>query len=80
MHIEIWTMSDCPRCEAAKEALRNAGLDYEERSLDALRKGKILDVDAMAEAVMQGGLAPMIRVDDRFLSDAEFEAMLSGTD
>jgi glutaredoxin len=80
MHIEIWTMPDCPRCEAAKNALRSAGLGYEERSLEALRKGEILDVDAMTEAVMQGGLAPMIRVDDRFLSDAEFEAMLPGTD
>jgi glutaredoxin len=80
MHIEIWTLADCPRCEAAKNALRSAGLGYEERSLEALRKGEILDVDAMTEVVMRDGLAPMIRIDGRFLSDAEFEAMLLGLD
>lgn len=76
--IEIWTLADCPRCEEAKAALRKAGFNFIERSMEALRKGAILDIDAMAELAMRDGAAPLFRVDDRFISDTEFAAMMAG--
>ena len=78
--IEIWTTSGCQRSEEAKTALQKAGFSFVERSLKALRCGDILDVDALVEFAMRDGNAPLIRVDGKFISDVEFEAMLLGTE
>ncbi len=78
--IEIWTTSNCQRCEEAKTALQEAGFTFLERSLEALRCGDILDVDALVEFAMRDGNVPLIRVDGKFISDVEFEAMLLRTD
>lgn len=75
---EVWTLPDCPDCERVKVELRAAGIPFAERSLLKLRKGEILDVDAMTEVVMRDGKAPMVRVDGRFLSDNELTAFLKG--
>ena len=75
---EVWTLPDCPDCERVKTELRAEGIPFAERSLLKLRKGEILDVDAMTEVVMRDGKAPMVRVDGRFLSDNELTAFLKG--
>ena len=75
---EVWTLPDCPDCEEVKAELRAVGIPFAERSLIKLRKGEILDVDAMTEVVMRDGKAPMVRVDGRFLSDDELTAFLKG--
>jgi glutaredoxin len=76
---EVWTLPDCPECERVKADLRRAGIPFAERSLPRLRRGEILDVDAMTEVVMRDGKAPMVRVDGRFLNDDELTAFLKGT-
>lgn len=75
--IELWTLPDCPRCEKAGRRLREAGLPYALRSIEALRRGEIQDVDALAYLVLSDGQAPMIRVDGRFVTRAEFEDLLA---
>ena len=81
MHeIEVWTLPDCPRCEEVKTALTEAGFRFVECPLQKLKTGEILNVDAMVQLVMQDNAAPLTRVDGRFVSDVEFEAMLLGTD
>jgi glutaredoxin-related protein len=78
MDIQIWTLENCPRCTAVKNALSKQEMDYTVLDMKALQKGDILDVDAMAQLVMTDGVAPMVRVGERFLDDDEIESLLQG--
>ena len=74
----VWTLPDCPRCEKAKAALRSGGFVPEEKDLRKLRSGDEPDIDAMAHLAMTGGIAPLVRVGERFLEPHEVEALIEG--
>lgn len=60
--IYLYSMEGCPGCEAAKEHLTKNGIPFEERDAQALLAGKKIDqidVDAMAELVMNGNSVPV---------------------
>lgn len=82
MLIDVWTLPDCVRCKEVSSALERKKLAYNEKSIVALRAGDIMDVDALAEFAMCGGIAPMVSVRDaaddtpRFLSEAEIRELL----
>ncbi len=78
MRIEVWTLPNCPRCEKAKAGLTGAGLAFEERSLDALRRGNIRDVEALAALAMADYQAPLVRMDGRFMERHELVTLMAG--
>ena len=77
MQIEVWTLPNCPRCEKAKAGLASAGLAFEERSLDALRRGDIRDVEALAALAMADYQAPLVRWDGRFVERHELVTLMA---
>ena len=78
MRVEVWTLPNCPRCEKAKAELASAGLAFEERSLDALRRGDIRDVEALAALAMADYQAPIVRMDGRFVERHELLTLMAG--
>ena len=78
MRIEVWMLPDCPRCHDAMAVLRAAGHEPAAQPIQALRSGETCDVDAMAQLVMTDGLAPMVRVNERFLESEEVDSLISG--
>ena len=79
MRIEVWMLPDCPRCHDALAVLRAADFKPSAQPIQALRSGEVQDVDAMAHLVMTDGLAPMVRVEGRFLEQEEVDALVAGT-
>lgn len=73
--IIVWTMEDCPRCEDFIDIIADTD-QYEIRKLENLTNGKEPDVDALVHLMMIESVAPMVKIDEKFLSVEEVNAIL----
>ncbi len=61
----VYTLPDCPNCEQAKDRLKTMGYEIEVRDVEALTRGEIVDIEAMAELNLNNGSVPVIVIDDQ---------------
>lgn len=54
----VYTLPGCSRCKLEIARLEAEGVEVTERSMHDLREGAYRDLDAIAEASMQGWAAP----------------------
>ena len=73
----VWTLRDCPTCEAVIFALKQRHRKVTRLSLEKLASGEEPDIDAMAHLAMTGGVAPIVFIDGRFLESDEINALIS---
>jgi len=72
MSNQLYTMQDCPLCEAVKVKLRDLGLEYKDYNMDDLMSGELRDEDVMAQLAMQGMAAPVLCIGGSFVDPTEF--------
>lgn len=60
----IWTLPNCPNCEAEKTILVAEGYEVEERDGDRIFSDK--DSDAMGQLQQQNGVYPVVKADGKF--------------
>jgi hypothetical protein len=77
MTATVWTLPDCPKCEAVLDELKRRHRKITRLSLEKLARGDEPDVDAMAHLAMSGGAAPLVFVDGRFLEPEEIDALIA---
>jgi hypothetical protein len=76
MTATVWTLPDCPKCDAVVAELKRRHRKVTRLSLEKLSKGEEPDVDAMAHLVLTGGAAPIVFVDGRFMEPEDVEALV----
>lgn len=76
MRAYVWTLPECPRCSQVIQKLQAVHRRVEIRSLERLQSGEEPDVDAMAAFVLGGGVAPLVRIEGRYLDASDLKPLL----
>ena len=72
----VWTLPECPKCEAVITELKRRHRKITRLSLEELSSGEEPDIDAMAHLAMTAGAAPIVFLDGRFLEPEEISALI----
>lgn len=73
----VWSLPKCERCEKAKAVLAASGHQVIEFNLESLVSGEEPDAGAMSSLAMNEQVAPVIRMNGRFLCITEIDALIA---
>jgi glutaredoxin len=65
----IYVQEGCVNCKRVQAALAEAGYAVRKRDVNELIQGKVLDIEALAELQLNGGVLPVVVIDGEINHD-----------